>query len=635
MTEDISKKRRSRGAYVGVFKKIVNETVKPIYERFALKDHGAVLLSSYDLLEAKLLNVTTIQNEINDLIESENLANEMMSHLEFEQYAAKELTTLKKFLDKHVFENEGNVSVTSSDGSGNSSVRDRIKLPKLELKKFNGDPLQWKSFDESFECAIHKNESLSSVEKLTYLTNLLSGSAEQTISGLSLCNENYEIARDLLKERFGDPQITVSAHMNKLLTLENVKSSRDIKSMRKLYDLIESQVRSLKALGFKAENYGPMLIPVVLSKLPNDIKLMISRKFDEDIWDAEAVLKFLRKEIMAREKLSNIKLEEDEQREFPSSGSSLNAQAARTGTRKLFCSFCSGEHKSHECRTVTKLETRKEIVLKNGRCFLCLRKGHMSRECKASFRCFHCKGKHHVALCEKKHNPNPPPSRSPKKNETENKDAETEDSSLNVTPANINIASDRNNVLLQTAMATVTSCDGNYITPQARKRLNLKTVSKKELSIKVFGGEHSTKKLDLVKFEIKSTISNESINVSTFVNDICKPVSGQTINFAVENYEHLQGLQLADQNFSDDLHVDILIGADYYWNFFTKTVLRSSSGGPVAMGSKLGFILSGPVSTVSTTPVTANMACTHSLLIMKETQSDYEILNENVNKFYL
>ncbi|XP_057299452.1 uncharacterized protein LOC130630071 [Hydractinia symbiolongicarpus] len=223
MTEDISKKRRSRGAYVGVFKKIVNETVKPIYERFALKDHGAVLLSSYDLLEAKLLNVTTIQNEINDLIEPENLANEMMSHLEFEQYAAKELTTLKKFLDKHVFENEGNVSVTSSDWSGNSSVRDRIKLPKLELKKFNGDPLQWKSFDESFECAIHENESLSSVEKLTYLTNLLSGSAEQTISGLSLCNENYEIARDLLKERFGDPQITVSAHMNKLLTLENVK----------------------------------------------------------------------------------------------------------------------------------------------------------------------------------------------------------------------------------------------------------------------------------------------------------------------------------------------------------------------------------------------------------------------------
>ncbi|XP_057299451.1 uncharacterized protein LOC130630070 [Hydractinia symbiolongicarpus] len=420
--------------------------------------------------------------------------------------------------------------------------------------------------------------------------------------------------------------------------------------MRKLYDLIESQVRSLKALGFKAENYGPMLIPVVLSKLPNDIKLMISRKFDEDIWDAEAVLKILRKEIMAREKLSNIKLDEDEQREFPSSGSSLNAQAARTGTRKLFCSFCSGEHKSHECRTITKLETRKEIVLKNGRCFLCLRKGHMSRECKASFRCFHCKGKHHVALCEKKHNPNPPPSRSPKKNETENKDAESEDSSSNVTPANINIASDRNNVLLQTAMATVTSCDGNfsaklrilfdsgsqlsYITPQARKKLNLKTVSKKELSIKVFGGEHSTKKLDLVKFEIKSTISNESINVSTFVNDICKPVSGQTINFAVENYEHLQGLRLADQNFSDDLHVDILIGADYYWNFFTKTVLRSSSGGPVAMGSKLGFILSGPVSTVSTTPVTANMACTHSLLIMKETQSDYEILNENVNKFF-
>lgn len=235
-----------------------------------------------------------------------------------------ELTILKRFIDEHVHDVEGKISVSSSVVSGSSSAKDRIKLPKLELKKFNGDPLQWKSFVDSFDCAIQNNESLSSVEKMTYLTNLLSGSAEQTISGLSLCNENYEIALKLLHERYGDPQVIVSAHMNKLLTLENVKGSRDIKSMRKLYDQIESQVRSLNALGFKAENYGPMLIPVLLSKLPNDIKLMISRKFDKDIWNAEAVIELLRKEIMAREKLCNLKTEDDEKRDFPYSGSNYS-----------------------------------------------------------------------------------------------------------------------------------------------------------------------------------------------------------------------------------------------------------------------------------------------------------------------
>lgn len=130
----------------------------------------------------------------------------------------------------------------------------------------------------------------------------------------------------------------------------------------------------------------------------------------------------------------------------------------------------------------------------------------MSRECKASFRCFHCKGKHHAALCEKTYS-----FKKNDENDSRNSEHENENSSTNVSPANVNIASDRNNVLLQAATATVTSCDQkssaklrilfdsgsqlSYITPPARKKLDLKTVSKKELSIKVFGGEHSTCKI--------------------------------------------------------------------------------------------------------------------------------------------
>ena len=56
-------------------------------------------------------------------------------------------------------------------------------------------------------------------------------------------NDNYLIALDLLKERFGDNQAIISAHMNKLLSVDRVKNISDTKGLRKLTDVVKSQVR--------------------------------------------------------------------------------------------------------------------------------------------------------------------------------------------------------------------------------------------------------------------------------------------------------------------------------------------------------------------------------------------------------
>ena len=122
------------------------------------------------------------------------------------------------------------------------------------------------------------------------------------------------------------------------------------------------------------------------------------------------------------------------------------------------------------------------------------------------------------------------------------------------------------------------------------------------------------KDVEQVQLCIKSAQGNESLYISAFLNQICKPLTGQEISLAVNTFPHLQGLKLADSN-SDgrNLNVDILIGSDFYWNFFTPTVIRSNDGGPVALGSKLGFILSGPVSAVNNQDTsTVNIACTHT-----------------------
>ncbi|GFX36726.1 hypothetical protein TNCV_1543301 [Trichonephila clavipes] len=53
-----------------------------------------------------------------------------------------------------------------------------------------------------FENVIHKNNSLSKVEKLIYLKNLVGSSAASAIKGLELKDENYNSALEILQSRY-------------------------------------------------------------------------------------------------------------------------------------------------------------------------------------------------------------------------------------------------------------------------------------------------------------------------------------------------------------------------------------------------------------------------------------------------
>ena len=104
---------------------------------------------------------------------------------------------------------------STSASNSSSSVRrnTQVKLPKLQLKKFDGDHSKWTFFWDSFEASVHKNESLTAIDKFNYLNSLLERSAAEDISGLSLWASNYEEAIDILKARFGNKQQIINHHM--------------------------------------------------------------------------------------------------------------------------------------------------------------------------------------------------------------------------------------------------------------------------------------------------------------------------------------------------------------------------------------------------------------------------------------
>ena len=164
----------------------------------------------------------------------------------------------------------------------------------------------------------------------------------------------------------------------------------------------------------------------------------------------------------------------------------------------------------------------------------------------------------------------------------------------------------------------------SYISNRMRNTLNVDTVESENLLVKTFGDEASkVLACDKVQLAVVDTKGNDITMEAYWVPTICSPINNQSIKVALEEYPHLCGLNLADSsNLSgdNDVEVDILIGADYYWKFVTGTIKRGNKPGPVAVLTRLGWVLSGPViQERQRSPVcTTNLNTTHVLRIDAE-----------------
>ena len=63
-----------------------------------------------------------------------------------------------------------------------------------------------------------------------------------------------------------------------------------------------------------------------------------------------------------------------------------------------------------------------------------------------------------------------------------------------------------------------------------------------------------------------------------------------------KDYPHLQGLWFSDVCKDEEvLEIEVLVGADYLWGFKEGRTVRGHTGEPVALHTKLDWVLSGPM----------------------------------------
>ena len=532
----------------------------------------------------------------------------------------------------------------------------KVKLPKLSLKTFNGDLTTWTAFWDTFESSIHNNTDLSAIDKFNYLNSLLEGNAATAISGLMLSSANYDEAVVILKKRFGNRQQIITKHMDVLMSLEAVTSNHNLEGLRHLYDLVESHVRSLRSLGIPSSSYGSLLSSIFMTKLPQELRVIVSREITNDEWDLDSIMKTVEKEIDARERASvSVCPAKKQSREYPT------AAALFSNNSSPACSYCDQPHSSSSCQTITDLGRRKQILMKSGRCFVCLKKGHISKDCRSSRGCYSCGKRHHTSLC-RSYKPSQQdisqssqhisPGRQGHNTAQVTHPSTQKTNSTESSPVLSMYVSTRTPVLLQTARAQVFQPDKpsntmdvriildsgsqrSYVENRVRETLELPTEQVETIAIKTFASKERIQVCDVIKLAIKTKDGTNLVLPFLAVPTICEPLSGQPIAIAKERFRHLSNLELADHgSVKGSLEINILIGADHYWKFVTGKVTHGTTG-PTAIHTVLGWVLSGPVPNVSGHEAALNLISAHALKVEAFTfQCNDCSLDQRIKEFW-
>ena len=152
----------------------------------------------------------------------------------------------------------------------------------------------------------------------------------------------------------------IYSHVTELLNL-HVGPKNSVAALWKLQDSLLTHVRSLEALEVTGEQYGVILTPLILSRLPHDIRMEWARDGESHESDLEYLLTFLDKEIKRRERSQTFKPSADDKhihgltpsaaalhvnKSAGSKGTQHSQQSQQSGNK---CNLCNKRHSTEKC----------------------------------------------------------------------------------------------------------------------------------------------------------------------------------------------------------------------------------------------------------------------------------------------
>ncbi|XP_065058437.1 uncharacterized protein LOC135686180 [Rhopilema esculentum] len=382
------------------------------------------------------------------------------------------------------------------------------------------------------------------------------------VTGMPMKDENYDIAVNLLKKRFGKQELIQQAHISHLLGLHPVYNDKAVSRLRNLHDEIETHYRGLEALGVNTSSFSAVVVPTLLEKVPENIKGQMIRSSDKNYlkWTINELLCAFEKEISIKE--CQMPLESLGGRKDLTSRANNNnirprsnfikegtASSLLVGEKANSCVFCMRDHASETCTNVLGAENRKNVLRKYARCFVCLKSGHRAFSCRHKNNCRICNGLHHVSICHNVSSIDRPKQSSVQVN-AEKPNAPL----LNPTAASwVESTGSRGDVALQTASENVngesarllydSGSHKSFVTAEAVNRLGLRVRREEKLGIKPFGSVSAEIEVkDVVNVPMVSFDGKRKIEIECFVVSNISHIKNVHPEVVKKSYTHLHNI---------------------------------------------------------------------------------------------
>lgn len=313
-------------------------------------------------------------------------------------------------------------SCSSTPANGTDHTKS-FKLPKIELRKFNGELKEWLGWWSQFE-KIHVDTKIHDSDKLPMVPGT---KPLQLVSSFPQTAENYGQALDALKQTYGRESLLMQVYIRELLKLVicNVSQKEKI-PLDVMYLKLESHLRALKTLNLAAADPATWLFPLVESSLSVETLQAWQRsplsKVDGKLENPprsclDLMMEFIKNEVQGQQQIAlaqtgfqssssgkdgkNKRHRKSEDEEYPVTAAALVAG----DVKKIRCVFCGkNNHQSQDCFRAKKMSHEDKLakVKEANVCFRCLRPGHIFRKCKVRVDCPTCEKGHYQVMCQEK-----------------------------------------------------------------------------------------------------------------------------------------------------------------------------------------------------------------------------------------
>ncbi|XP_058840265.1 uncharacterized protein LOC131695765 [Topomyia yanbarensis] len=170
----------------------------------------------------------------------------------------------------------------------------KVKLPEIRLPSFSGKIFEWVTFRDTFQSLIHNNPQLTDMDRFTYLRSSLSGDALQEISSVGLSAVNYNVAWEMLANRYENKKLIVKAHLDALFATEGLKRE-SYEKLNSLISELEKNLQMLDKIGQNTSEWSTILAYMLCSKLDSaTLRQWETHHNSKDVPTYTAMLGFLR-----------------------------------------------------------------------------------------------------------------------------------------------------------------------------------------------------------------------------------------------------------------------------------------------------------------------------------------------------